>query len=342
VTIDNTQREVFLDMAPPLDRSVLFYSAKEIEQQPRYGAIRCELLPADGVAMTPAGLSCRHPEVGTDSNPVTPITIQWRVVTFDSGVKVVRGLADTNITNPQTVTLATAVDPTKSFVVLGGSFAGGGGWGSNEFSIAELKSGTSLEIRQNAPGAFVPFQVIEMQGATVKRGTSSLATTDTTKSVALTGVSGGSFALVTHTNDNPSGLIAASLMLQATLSSDGNTLALKRNMGGTAMDVAYEIVHVPFATKQFTTDFAAGEVTKSQTVPNLAAATAVAFSTVQAVVGQSTGSTAYADAVTLDLVGETSFAFTPMANGVALDRASSTAASSVTWNVIDFATDPCN
>jgi hypothetical protein len=342
MTIDNTQREVFLDMEPPLERSVLFFSAREIEPQPRFGAIRCELVPEDTTAMTPAGLSCRHPEVGTDSNPITPITIHWQVVTFDTGVKVIRGLADTNTTNPQTITLPMSVDPAKSFVVLGGSFAGGGGWGSNEFSVAELKNGTTLEVRQNAPGAFVPYQVIEMQGATVTRGTSSLAITDTMKNVPIAGGSAGGFALVTHSNDNPSGVIAAAMMLQATLSADGTSLALKRTMGGTAMEVAYQIVHIPFVTQQFTTDFAAGEGMKSQAVANLGATTSAAFSTMQAVVGHSTGSTAYADAVTLDLVGESSFTLTPAAGSVSVQRASTTAAASVTWNAIDFAKDPCN
>jgi len=341
LAMDATQRAVFQDMAPPLDRSVLIYSVRENESSPRFGAVTCELVPADAIAQTPAGLSCKHESMGTDSNPAVPVTIHWQVVTFDQGVKVHRGVADTSTVNPQSLTLPASVDPAKSFIVLGGAFAGGGGWGNNDFTIAELKNATTLEIRHNAMGAVVPWQIVEMQGAKVQRGTTSLATADTTKAVALTGVAPGSFVLATHTNDNPSSIIASAMMLQATLMSE-TSLVFKRAMSGTAMDVAYEIVTLPFPARQFTTDFAAAETTKMQAVPNLPAATSVAFSTVQAVAGQSTGSTAYADAITLDLVGEAAATLTVSANSVAVQRATGTSTASITWNAIDFGSDACN
>ena len=336
LTMDTTQRAVFLDMSPPLDRSLLIYSVRESESSPQFGAITCELVPADATAMTPAGLSCKHESNGTTSNPAIPITIHWQVVTFDMGVRVQRGIVDTSPMNPQTITL-TAVDPTKSFVVLGGSLAGGGGWGNNDFTLAELKSGTTLEIRHNAMGAFVPWQVVEMQGASVHRGTSSLTTAETTKTVTLP--SAGGIVLATHTNDNPSSFIAAAMMLKATLTN--NTVVFERSMGGTAMDIAYEVIKLPFTAQQFTTNFAAGELMKTQAVPNLPAATGVAFSTVQAISGQSTGSTTYTDAM-VDLVGEAAATMTVSANSVALQRATGTAAASITWNAVDFGNDACN
>jgi len=341
ITIDSTQRTVFMAMSPPLDRSVLFFSVREAESSPRFGAVRCELVPENTATATPAGLACEHESPGTDSNPVVPITVHWQVVTFDQGVKVLRGLTDTSAVNPQTVTLPSSVDPAKSFLVLGGAWAGGGGWGSNDFSIAELKNATTLEIRHNAMGSIVPWQVLQIDGAKVQRGTTTLSTTDVMKSVTLTGVAPGSIVLATHTNDNASSIIASPMMLQATLVSE-SSLVFKRTMPGTAMDVAYEIITLPFFAKQFTTDFAASEATKMQSVANLPAASSVAFSTMQAIAGHSSGSTAYADATTLDLVGEAMATFTITAGAVSVQRASATSTASITWNVVDFGNDVCN
>ncbi len=340
LTMDVTQRAVFLDMTPPLDRSILFFSVREVESSPRFGAVSCELVAANATSMTPAGLSCRHESMGTDSNPVVPVTIHWQVVTFPRGVRVQRGNVDTSVLSPSVVTLSPAVDPAKSFVVLGGMLAGGGGWGSNDYTRVELTSGTTLEVRHNTMGAFVPWQVVEIQGAVVQRGSTSLLATETTKSVTLSGVAPGSIVLATHTNDNPSSIIASTLMLQPTLAS-ATSLVFEREMAGTAMDVAYEILTLPYVAQQFTTDFAAGETTKAQAVAGLPAAASVAFSAMQAVNGQSTGSTAYADPVTLDLVGETSFTFTVSGGSVAVQRATAVSTASVTWNVVDFAKGPC-
>ena len=62
----------------------------------------------------------------------------------------------------------------------------------------------------------------------------------------------------------------------------------------------------------------------------------------QAIAGQSCGSTEYADATTLDLVGEGMASPTVSANSVALQRGSSTAKASITWNVVDFSNDACD
>ena len=341
IVVPTTERVVFMAMSPPLDRSVLFFSVSEAESSPRFGAIRCELVPENTGAGTPAGLTCEHESPGTDSSPTVPLTIHWEVVTFDQGVKVLRGLTDTSTTNPQNVTLASAVDPAKSFVVLGGAWAGGGGWGSNDFTIAELKNATTLEIRHNVMGSIVPWQVVQIDGAKVQRGKTALTTTDTTKTVTLSNVPAGSIVLATHTNDNASSIIAAPMMLQATLTNT-TTLTFNRALAGTAMEVGYEIISLPFAAQSFKTDFAAGEATKTQAVPNLPAASSVAFSTMQAIAGQSSGSTEYADATTLDLVGEGMASLTVSANSVALTRGSATSKASISWNVVDFSNDACN
>jgi hypothetical protein len=130
------------------------------------------------------------------------------------------------------------------------------------------------------------------------------------------------------------------MMLQAKLT--GSSVVFSRKMGGTVMSVAYEVIHVPFVVRQFTTDFAAGELMKRHDVPNLPAATSVAFSTMQAISGQTSGSTEYADATTLDLVGEGTATLSVAEDRVTAERASGTAATSITWNAIDFGNDGCD
>lgn len=338
LTIDPTQREVFLDMAPPLDKSILFFSVRENESSPRYGAVECELVAANTTAATPAGLRCRHESFGSDNLPATNIFVHWTVATFDAGVTVQRGVTDTSTTNPLTATLSPAVDPGSSFVIVGGTMAGGGGWGNNDFSRVTLTSGSVLTIEQAAAGSVVPWQVVTMAGARVQRGTSSLTTVETTKSIPVANVAPDSFVLATYTMDNPSSITAGSLMLQATLTPSG--FELKRDLGGAAVQVGYEIVSLPFPARQFTTDFAAAETSKSQAVPGLSAKS-VAFSTSQGTLGQSSGRTAYADAVELDRLGEAAFTLTATAGMVKVERSASTSTASVTWNVIDLATPSC-
>jgi hypothetical protein len=337
--IDATQREVFLDMSPPLDRSILFFSVRESESSPKYGAILCELRPADTVAATPAGLSCRHESFGSDNTPATPVTVHWTVATFETGVTVQRGSVDTSTLTPLTATLSPAVDPSSSFVVIGGTLSGGGGWGNNDFTQAVLTNGSTLTIKQSAPGAIVPWQVVQVQGARVQRGTTTLATSDTEKQVALTGVTPGSFALASYTSDNPASIAAGSLMLQATL--NAGSLELQRGLGGTNMEVAYEVVTLPFPAHQYTTDFAVNETSMRQPVPGLSAATSVAFATTQGAIGQSSGRTAFADPVILDRLGEATITLTVAAGSVNVARASAMSTASITWNAIDFGTDPC-
>src|SRR5262249_8732429 len=118
-----------------LTTSALFTSVAESEPSPAYGGVACDL--------TVMGVTCRKYLPGTDSGSGT-VNIHYVVATFSSGVTVQRGVADTNTANPTTVTLSPAVDPASSFVLIGGEFGGGTGWGNNEFVRAQLMSGTSL------------------------------------------------------------------------------------------------------------------------------------------------------------------------------------------------------
>jgi hypothetical protein len=165
-----------------------------------------------------------------------------------------------------------------------------------------------------------------------------MLTTDTTKAVTLTGAAppASSLVFLTYNTDNLSGIIAAAEMVRATVS--GSTLTLDRDMGGAAIDAAYEIVHLPLVTHHGVTMFAAGDTMKVEQVAGVTAANSVALSQTIALLGQSTGSTAYAG-VDLDLLGESSATMTVGAGTVTLQRQSSNAAATIPWQTMDFIAD---
>ena len=333
LVIGAADNENTVPLTPALERSVLFTSMSEIEASPAFGAVNCNLLLT--------GIDCKRTSPGTDVATSTGVvTIHWTVATFTSGVAVQRGVADTNVTNPSDAVLAPAIDPTKSFVVLNGVIGGGSGWGNNEFTHARIVDGTTLEIAHNAPGAKVSWQVVTMDGASVQRGTAAFVTNVLTQTATLTTpVSAGALLLSTYTTDNPSSFAAGSLMLQAGLASS-TQVKFDRILPGVALDVAWEVASLPVLTKQVTTDFAAGEGTKTTSLAGITATSTVGVATNQAVLGSSNGSTAYAGADT-DLLGEAAATFSVADGAVTVRRASTQSTASITWTIIDFSRDRC-
>jgi hypothetical protein len=332
LTIDATQTQNTAALTVPLDRSVLIVSMRQNEPSPRHGGVTCQLHDADMTAMTPAGITCDRATAGTDTGNGT-VVVHYTVATFSTGVSVQRGIANTNTANPVT-TAITAVDLSKSFVLLAGSLTGGSGWGNNEFIRARLTGPTTLEVATNAAGTQVFWQVVTVQGATVQRGSAALAMTETQKETMITAAPPGSFVLASYTTDNASGIAAATMMLRAAMM-DNDTLVFDRDLAGSVLDVAWEVVRLPFPSQQFTTMFAAAEPAKAQSVSGVMTDKTIAFATTQALLGQGTGSTAYAGAQ-LDLPGEAAATIVVGAGSVQLQRTASEAATSITWNVVDF------
>jgi hypothetical protein len=335
LVISAAQQQNTVDMTVDLSHSILFFSLRENEASPQYGGVQCILRDADQVA--PAGLRCRRNTAGTDTSGSTgDVTVHWTIATFASGVTVQRGSSNTGFTNPSTIMLPTAVDPKSSFVLLGGLAVGGGGWGSNEFTRAVLVDANTLDIRTAVAGSDVAWQVVTMAGASVQRGTTTIATGDTSATVPT--MSDGNLALVSYNTDNASSIASASLMLEGAL--NGSSLTLKRGAGGTALDVSWEVVKLPFFARSFTTEFAPGETTKSQAIDGLLAASSVALASGQAALGQSGGRTDYAGA-SLDLLGEAAATLTTADGSVAIDRIPTASTSSISWTAINFAHDRC-
>jgi len=327
IVLDANTRETTAALTAPLTTSILFMSVNEAEPSPMYGDVYCELVAT--------GVHCKRDQAGTDTGNGT-VTIHYTVATFSSGVTVQRGTVDTNVTNPAQIPI-TAVDPTTSFVLVGGGATAGGGWGTNEFTRATLQGASTLEIAQSAQGSFVAWQVVTMAGASVTRGTTSLATTDTQSVVTVPNTPSGSLLLASYESDNAGSIAAASLMLQSSISSP-TTLTFQRGLGGSNMSVSWELVAMPFAVHSGVASFAAGVATTSVPVTGISGASSVGISSTQAILGQSGGSTTYAGAAN-DLVGEAAFSMVTGSGTLSLTRLSSTASATLPWNVVDFAHD---
>jgi len=335
LVIPTNQVSATATITAALDRSILFTSMREREQSPQHGAVTCSLHAADATLGIPAGVTCRRNVEGTDTAGSSgTVAIKWTVVTFTSGVTVQRGVARTYPTNPANVTLTT-IDPANSFVLLGGVFTNGGGWGNNEFTRARIVDATTLEISHNVVGGEVSWQVVSMVGASVQRGTTNIGTAATSQAISITEVPTGSLVLASYTSDNSSGIGANALMLQASFQGTDSVL-FQRNAGGATLDVAYEVVSLPFATRLGSTSFAAGVTARTESVPGIVAASSVAIGTMQSILGQSGGSTSFA---TTDLVGEGAATLGTATNSVVIERASSTGTAVIPWTVIDFAHD---
>lgn len=334
LTIGATETTASAALAVPLDTSILFSSVRENEPSPRHGGVQCTL--HGDIAMGPvAGVTCYRNTAGTDfagSNGI--VTVRWSVATFTSGVTVQRGATVTSGATPVTLT---AVDPAQSFVLLGGVFNTGSGWGNNEFVRAQLTSGTSLLIETNAPSTEVPWQVVSMVGASVQRGTASLSSAQTDLAVTIPTAPAGTIVLASYTTDNVSGIAAAAMMLGTQLA-DPTTLAFHRGAGGSTLQVAYEVISLPFATASGVSTFAAGQTTATHGVPGLSGTASVALAGSQAINGQSSGSTTYAG-TDLDIVGEAQATLTASAGLVTVQRTATQATASIPWAAIDFSRD---
>ncbi|MDX2091181.1 MAG: hypothetical protein SFX73_25200 [Kofleriaceae bacterium] len=327
-----------LDVA--LTSSILLTSVRENEPSPNYGSVLCWLHAAETMTVSgqpvslPAGVTCLRNSMGTDTGS-GQIAIRYSVASFASGVSVQRGIANTGLTNPTTVALS-SIDASRSFVVLGGIANNGTGWGNNEFVRAQL-TGSSLQLRTAAAGTRVPWQVVTMDGASVQRGSTTIASNAATGTVTLPVTApSGSLALASYTTDNMSGTAASVMMLETRLRTP-TSLSFERQSTGTTLDVSWEVISLPFATYSGLTTLAGGQstVTVSVSGATFSPSTTVALTSTQSLFGPSTGSSSY-NGSELDLVGEAAFTLATGSSSVVITRASTQAAARVPWTVVDF------
>ncbi|MDX2089251.1 MAG: hypothetical protein SFX73_15450 [Kofleriaceae bacterium] len=331
-------RAAFAPLADvPMDRSVLFTTLRQREASPANGAVLCRMMPADSTK--PFGIRCQRWTQGSDTpGSQGVIDIQWAVATFSSGVSVQHGDANTAARNPFTVTLPQAVDLARSFVLLSGEWVRQPDWGNNEFVKARLVDERTLDVRTAAGGTETWWQVVTVDSAVVQRGTTSLATAATTASVPISNAQ-DALVVASYTANATGATAAASMMVD--IANRGTQLEISRRQGGVPIEVAWEVVSLPFFSKAFTTELAAGEAMKTTSIPDLPAASSVALASTQSVLGPSTGATTY-NGNPADLIGEAAVTLTPRDGDVVVQRTSTTAAATISWTVLDLAHAPCD
>jgi hypothetical protein len=125
------------------------------------------------------------------SSAMTTGTVEWQVVTFD-GAAVQTG--DVNLAGNATsvtATLASAVDPAKTWVLLSYTDTNFGGTPAEFMVSSRVTSPTQLTVQRAGAGASCTmtwYAVYFNNGTTVQTGTSTFAGTVTTATAALTPV----------------------------------------------------------------------------------------------------------------------------------------------------------
>ena len=120
------------------------------------------------------------------------VIVRWYVVEFLSGVTVQRGLVPATTFDPATatfpVTLATAVDLTKTFALISTVTSSTSRNRDEEFTpTAQLTTGTNLQLTRSRTGISlaVAWQVIQIESASVQSGFLNMAQGNTTATATL-------------------------------------------------------------------------------------------------------------------------------------------------------------
>jgi hypothetical protein len=281
----------------------------------------------------------------TNDTTSVPITIQWYVVEFISGIRVQRGeVGQTDsVVNVQISPVASL---NQAFVTWSKSVsAQDQSWDFNDPIVGELTKPDTLQFR-TGPGSTVmhviSWQVIEFtnaasvnvqKGSIKTMGTNSLSVTATLNPAVNVN---GTFVLVGY-RMNVSGTNLGPRMLRAQLT-NSTTITIDRSVAAstdTINEIVWQAVELKdgSAVQQGNQNFPAGVA--QQTVALSAADTtrAIAFASVQASAGQSLGRTPFtAD----DSVGIASATFALAPTSLTLTRNNTSAVADFGWFVVQF------
>ncbi|MDH5522256.1 MAG: hypothetical protein OEZ14_17175, partial [Acidimicrobiia bacterium] len=302
--------------------------------------------PADSTALVrlAADGSAVEIERSTDNGAPPPVTVAWSVVSYDCGVSVQRGTISGDGTSSVTDPI-TAVDPGRSFVLLGSAPGSGDqDFGADDLVRADLGAGSSVTI-ESAGAALAAdrsyhWQVVTFADAadavvqTIDVALGSSAT-DTTGSLSTPVNPAGAFVLASVTSSS-SGADIGERLVRARLV-DATTVEVSRSVGGDPVDVRIQVVDLRDGTtvRHGVVDFAAGETVKPIPVDPVDLARVSAISSV-AVPGPLAGGRT--DHVADDVVGEGSATFVVTdSTTVTATRASSASNASFAWQLIEWA-----
>ena len=297
--------------------------------------------------------SCANPcttiefERITNESPVSSISIQWYVVTFESGVRVQRGevtldAGTKNVTVPLTLS---AVN--RAFVTWSKTAAAADStWDGNDYALAEITSTTNLQFRTDSAASHVAaWQIVEFtdpNDIAVQKGTLAMSNAQTSVTATLSpAVDVNKTFVLAGLRQSASGAANIGSMLLRAQLTNSTTITIDRNTVGAPAVAITEIVWqaVEFKDKTIvlngTTNFGTG--TGQVTVPMdpyLNVSKAIAFGSVQGGAGQNLGRSSY---VGDDIVGVASATIALSSDQLTLDRTSTAGAADVAWFVVEFA-----
>lgn len=172
--------------------------------------------------------------------------VRWHVVEFEGGVLVQRGT--TSVGSTTTLVnqgLTTAVDTAKSFVLTSERMnSTSRGIDEQWTTRARLTSGTNLELSRNESGTAltVAWQVVQMEGASVQRGLTTIAAGLASATASIGSVDPAtSFLLLTRRAAAATNGVETRYQVRGGISGP-TTLTFSRDSTTNSVDVAWEVV----------------------------------------------------------------------------------------------------
>lgn len=270
-------------------------------------------------------------------SPATAPVVEWQVVEFATGVSVQRGLR--SLTTAETtvnVTLPTAVDLTKSFVLVSVAPNTTSQTTDERWTVrSRLTTSTNLELSRNESGIAVDvyWQVVQMDGASVQRNLRTLASGAASGTSTITSVStSNSFLIMSYRGAAAVNGIESQYMARGTIT-NGTTLTFNRVSTTNSVDIAWEVVSMSDGTTVQTgarSTTATGNTTLDQTITAVDTSKSFVYLSAQGGSGTATAN-----------LDEASWTGTlTSSTNLRLQRGGSGTNGTVNWQVIRFAIDP--
>ena len=282
----------------------------------------------------------------TDEAVPVPITIQWYIVEYHSGVRVQRGQIPSQTSTAMNVTISPVGNVSQAFVIWSKTPSSTDvNWSSDDPVIGELTNASNLQFRvygANA-GHAIWWQVVEFTNpgdATVQKG-SVFTMIDTTTSVNATLSTpvdvNRTFVLVSFITEG-SGPDVGARMLRAQLV-NSTTIMIDRSISGwqdNITEISWQAVELNDGSRVLSgsENFGLGVDTKIVPLGTVVDMNrSVAFASVQPTTGQSMGRSPYAGD---DVIGVGSVTMALSATNITMERDNTADEADIGWFVVEL------
>lgn len=198
-------------------------------------------------------LSASAVTITAGSTPNNNLVVQWYVVEFEGGVSVQRGLASFGSGTSTVNVSLSAVDTAKSFVLVSERINLSDDSKDEQWTTrARLTSSTNLELSRNATGTAlsVAWQVIQMQGASVQRGLTTIGSGSASATASISSVNTAtSFLVMSRRADASAGGDESVFQVRGELTNSTTLTFTRLNATTTwSVDIAWEVVSMSDGT----------------------------------------------------------------------------------------------